>query len=147
MEENKVETTEDGELNLDTDAIWERQDYTTSSVAYLNKIPVFSDTFRENREMQEKQEEETKQMVLGQMFYPGEIDYREDDVRMYLFGEKDTELIIHNQAVQFEEKTIYQLAAVFAIIGIFVACTAWIYKKKGTKENNVNNQHQKPVRQ
>lgn len=145
MEENRTQTTENEELDLDVDSIWERQDFTTSSVAYLNEVPVFSNSFKENKLLQENYENETQKNVLNQMFGENQIIVWENDVRIYLFDEKKEELIIHNQVSQYEVKPLYESLIILAIIGVFTICTVWLYGKKGTKKN-VNNQHYKPVR-
>lgn len=144
MEENKI--SDDSELELDANSVWERRDITTSSLADLNEIPVFSDSFEESIHKWEMNEKLTQQSIVKQMFPQVETKLPEQDIRMYLFTEQETELIIHNQSNLYEVKPIYQVVTVVGIMIAFTVCTMWMYRKKGTNRNHVDNHDQKFIR-
>lgn len=134
MEDNTVNQEE--KLDLNTESIKERTG-TYSSLTDLNQIPVFSDFFKERKEMTRQEEQAAEQALSESVFYLPVVEKEKNDISEKMFMSTDAEMVIRNTADAADKMQYGTTIAGILAIAVLVAAL-WIYRKKGNKKNDVN---------
>ncbi len=129
---------ENTNLDLNTDAIRERSGI-RSSLTDMNEIPVFSDLFQEKKEQAGRAQAAEKEALSGIVFEGQVIAAQGDVISEKLFLTRDESLVIRNDTAGYEQ-TAYEVGAVLMFVAVLAAGVFFLFRKRGGKKNDVNNQ-------
>lgn len=124
-------------LNLDTESIRARGGI-NSSLTDMNEIPVFTDEFEDRISMVNQEEYLSGQELQGTIFGNQIVLEEGTGILDQMFLDGTEELIIRNEQAEAGEQTYYTWAGIMLILMAAVTCV-YMYGKRGTKKNDVNN--------
>lgn len=124
-------------LNLDTESIRARGGI-NSSLTDMNQIPIFTDEFEKQISIVNQEEYLVDQKLHGAIFGEQIVFEENTGILDQMFRYETQELIIRNEQAEAGEQTYYTWAGIMLILMAAVTCV-YMYGKRGTKKNDVNN--------
>lgn len=125
-------------LDLDADSVKDRTGV-RSSLTDINQIFVFTNDFKNKKEKAD-QEYLAEQKALKTQMFNMQLMNENDDVTGQMFLTTGQETIVRNEQTMTGTSAASSIFGLAGILAVFMIGTMYLFRKKGKRGNDVNDQ-------